>query len=178
MRIDGAADRVLMEIDGFGAGVLSPDGTRLAFTRCDMEGDELDCEIWLAEGDGRSARPLVDSEGRDSDPVWSPDGARLAFVSDRDRNGACLFHDCWGHNGEIYVMEADGSGQTRVTDDPGDDQGPTWSPDGSQIAFAALRNIQGAIDEEDYEIYAMAADGSDVRQLTDNDAWDVDPDWR
>ena len=179
MRPDGTGDRPVVEIDGYGSGVFSPDGTRIAFTKCASEGDELDCEIWVAAPGGSDRRLLVDSPGRDSGPAWSPDGSKIAFTSDRDRNGECFFHDCWGHNGEIYVMNADGSGQTRITDDPGDDSGATWSPDGSRIAFAGLRNVDGAVDapEENYEIYVVNADGSDIRQLTDNTAWDWQPDW-
>jgi len=179
MRPNGAGVRPLVEIDGYGSGVFSPDGSRLAWTRCVEEGNELDCEIWVAEADGSDARVVVDSQGRDRGPAWSPDGSKIAFVSDRDRNGDCFFHDCWGHNGEIYVMNADGSDQTRVTDDPGDDGSPTWSPDGTRIAFAGLRDVDGAVDApgENYEIYVMDADGSDLRRITENTAWDWEPDW-
>jgi len=179
MRPDGTGLRQLLAIDGYGSGVFSPDGTRLAFSRCGPEDDESDCEIWVAESGGSRARKLVDSDGWDAGPAWSPDGRRIAFVSDRDRNGDCFFHDCSGHNGEIYVMNADGSEQRRLTDDPGDDGSPTWSPDGTRIAFAGLRNVEGAVDApgENYEIYVMNADGSDLRPLTDNTAWDWQPDW-
>ena len=52
----------------------------------------------------------------DGSPSWSPDGGRIAFDSLRDGNG------------EIYVMNADGSGQTRLTDNPASDGSPSWSP--------------------------------------------------
>jgi Tol biopolymer transport system component len=180
MSDDGTGAESLFEIDGYGAGAFSPDGSQVAFTRCRDQEGTLDCEIWVAGADGSDRRPLVDSRGRDGDAVWSPDGTRIAFTSDRDRNGQCFFHDCWGHNGEIYVMNADGSEQRRLTDDPGDDQFPTWSPDGSRIAFAGLRDVEGGVDtpEENYEIYVMGDDGSDVVQLTDNTTWDWHPDWR
>jgi Tol biopolymer transport system component len=180
MKRDGSGAETLFEIDGYGSGVFSPDGSQVAFTRCRDEQGTLDCEIWVANADGSNRRLLVDSRGRDGDVAWSPDGTRIAFTSDRDRNGQCFFHDCWGHNREIYVMNADGSDQRRLTDNPGDDGGPTWSPDGSRIAFAGLRDVEGAVDapEENYEIYVMGEDGSDVRQLTDNTTWDWHPDWR
>lgn len=180
MSNEGGEPETVLEIDGYGSGAFSPDGSQVAFTRCHDERRALDCEIWVAEADGSSARLLVDSRGRDGDVAWSSDGTRIAFTSDRDRNGRCFFHDCWGHNGEIYVMNADGSDPKRLTEDPGDDQFPTWSPDGSRIAFAGLRDVEGAVDapEENYEIYVMRDDGSDVRRLTDNTSWDWHPDWR
>jgi Tol biopolymer transport system component len=120
MRDDGTGASTLLEIDGYGSGAFSPDGSQLAFNRCDEE----DCEIWVADADGSNARLLVDSRGWDGDPAWSPDGTRIAFMSNRDRNGTCFFHDCVGHNGEIYVMNADASDQRRLTNTSRD-----WHPD-------------------------------------------------
>ena len=80
--------------------------------------------------------------------VWSPDGRRIAFESLRDSNG------------EIYVVNADGSGQRRLTRNPARDFAPAWSPDGQRIAFVRDRRrgrTQGP------EIYVVNADGS--RQL-------------
>ena len=74
----------------------------------------------------------------DGSPSWSSDGGRIAFDSLRDGNG------------EIYVMNADGSGQTRLTDDPGFDGSPSWSPDGSRIAFQSFRD-----GDANPEIYVM-----------------------
>jgi len=88
-----------------------------------------------------------------------PNG-QIAFSSNRDGNY------------EIYVMNADGSDQTRLTDnDDALDREPSWSPDGDKIAFASNR-------DGNYEIYVMNADdGSDVTRLTDDDADDREPDW-
>src|SRR6266566_2376774 len=72
---------------------------------------------------------------------------RIAFVSNRDGNS------------EIYVKNADGTGLTRLTDDPAVDVYPAWSPDGSRIAFTSTRDGH-------YNIYVMNADGSGVTQLT------------
>jgi Tol biopolymer transport system component len=73
--------------------------------------------------------------------------ARIAFTSDRDGNG------------EIYAMNADGSGLTRLTNSPAFDSSPTWSPDGSRIAFGS-----------GFEIYVMNADGSGLANLTNDPA--------
>jgi len=58
------------------------------------------------------------------EPAWSPDGQRIAFSSNRDGNY------------ELYVMNADGSGQRRLTHNRPVDAGPSWSPDGKRLAFA------------------------------------------
>jgi len=59
----------------------------------------------------------------DTNPVWSPDGSKIAFASNRDGNF------------EIYVMNADGTEQTRLTTDPGWKTNPAWSPDGKKLPF-------------------------------------------
>ena len=91
-------------------------------------------------------------------PLSGSGGGVIAFISDRDGND------------ELYVMNADGSGQRNLTNDPFSDTDPAWSPDGSRIAFASTR-------DGNLEIYVMDADGSNVRRLTDHPAIDVDPTW-
>src|SRR3954467_13182702 len=77
---------------------------------------------------------------------------KIAFVSTRD-----------GGADEIYVMNADGSGQTRLTNNSFDDGDPAWSPDGRQIAFISEQ------DGTDGDVWVMNSDGSGARQLTFND---------
>src|SRR5207247_2169605 len=84
---------------------------------------------------------------------------KIVFVSDRD-----------GGNLEIYVMNADGSNQTRLTNNPAVDREPAWSPDGTQIVFWSNR-------DGDREIYKMNADGSSQTRLTYNSASDRSPSW-
>jgi Tol biopolymer transport system component len=83
---------------------------------------------------------------------------RIAFTSNRDGNN------------EIYVMNADGSGVTRLTDNPAIDQDPAWSPDGTRLTFVSTR-------DGNYEIYVMNADGSGVTRLTTHAARDLHPTW-
>ena len=83
---------------------------------------------------------------------------RIAFYSGRDLNR------------EIYVMNADGSGQTNLTNNAADDRYPAWSPDGIRIAFSSSR-------DGNQEIYVMNADGSGQTNLTNNPAPDYEPAW-
>ena len=83
---------------------------------------------------------------------------KIAFASDRDGNF------------EIYVMDADGGGQTRLTENPAEDYSPAWSPDGKQLAFVSTRDGNA-------EIYVMNADGTGQTRLTNNKASDLRPAW-
>jgi hypothetical protein len=88
-------------------------------------------------------------------PTPTPSG-RIAFTRALDGNG------------EVYVMNADGTGQTNITNNPAWDGFPAWSPDGSKIAFHSNRN---------WDIWIMNADGSGQTNLTNNPAWDGFPAW-
>jgi len=114
--------------------------------------------IFVMRSDGSDPMQLTERGANDTSPVWSPDGRRLLFVSDRDGNR------------EVYVMSADGSSQLNLTRDPAEDWTPAWSPDGQQIAFASFR-------DGNWEIYVMAADGANVRRLTRSPAADYAPVW-
>ena len=102
-----------------------------------------------------SATPRVVREGA---PAWSPDGRRIVFFSEHDGQG------------DIRVMNADGSGATQLTDTRADEGYPSWSPDGRTITFDSDR-------EDGFDIWAMDADGSNVRRLTRHAARDVAASW-
>lgn len=114
--------------------------------------------------DGSGVTQLTDEPGAQFDPSWSPDGSMIAFVSVRDSRGVFC---C----GEIFVMNADGSGLTNVTNtEDADDFDPAWSPDGTRIAFASFG-------PESKDIYVMTPDGTGLTRLTGGPGNDFMPAW-
>ena len=128
----------------------SPDGQKLAFSReeepdpaCDPAENCPTLDIWAMNADGSGQRVRFDL-GDDIDPVWSPDGEKIAFSVS------------FGGSSSIYVGPAEGFGPTTLIHTGLE---PDWSPDGSWIAFAAGA---GGI----HDVYKMRADGTDVTLLT------------
>lgn len=145
--------------------VWSPDGTRIAFSGIRLSGGVVSqipsFSIYVMNADGSNVRRLTTLAAIASNPVWSPDGTKIAFTGILLQGTA-----------EIFVINADGSGvPTRLTNHPAFDSNPTWSPDGSRIAFQTNRN-------GNFEIYSMnAVNGSGLQRLTNHPANDTEPDW-
>ena len=129
-------------------------------------------EIYVMNADGKNPRRLTNNPASDYAPSWSPDGKRIAFISDRDRHPRRRIPDWFAS--EIYVMDADGGNQQNLTNHPSDDRSPSWSPDGKRIVFESDRdNDKG----HNIEIYVMDADGSNQINITKNLTSDTDPAW-
>ena len=123
---------------------------------------------------GRSGSPqaytrLTNARGYDAEASYSPDGQWIAFTSMRDAYNRPLsaaeqkqLEVDPGYFGEIYIMRADGRDQTRLTNVPGYDGGPFFSPDGTRIIWRRF-DTTGLI----ANVFTMKTDGSDVRQITD-----------
>ena len=124
-------------------------------------------EIYVMDDDGKNQRNLTNHPDTDLAPSWSPDGKRIAFVSDRD--GHVPKGRVWS-TFEIYVMDADGGNPQNLTNDPDSDHSPSWSPDGKHIAFSSDREVN-------FEIYVMDADGGNPQKLTNNPGTDQHPSW-
>jgi Tol biopolymer transport system component len=108
-------------------------------------------EIYIMGTDGSDPVNLTNHGAPDWYPAWSPDGTRIAFLSDR------------GPSVDIYVMGTDGSNPVNLTDNAAWDADPAWSPDGTRIAFTSNRDGEP-------DIYVMGADGSNPVNLTNNPA--------
>ena len=134
----------------------SPDGKQIAFMSPVPFGSD-NYEIFTINVDGTNLTRLTDSPGPDDWPAWSPDGKRIIFTSVRDDCGYSDAQDCKttgdiGPFHTLYVMNTDGSGQTRLTQIFG--QFSAWSPDGKYIVFNSFDGL-----------YVMNPDGSHVTHL-------------
>ncbi len=111
---------------------LSPDGKLLAFVS--SRGGQAD--IWILDLASKSQRNLTQHQAGDFRPAWSPDGNHIAFTSDRDSTRptqAAGFAPLLSV--DIYVINRDGSGLRRISNDKSFAGSPAWSSDGKQLAF-------------------------------------------
>lgn len=166
----------------------SPDGQRLVFVS-NRDGRD---EIYVMDADSGNPVRLTDAAtaatsplpGGAYSPAWSPDGKKITFVScaelvksNTDRFSlVSLIYGVSPPCGAIYVMNADGSDQTRLTQNEAVAKMPIWSPDGRKIYFISDRDSNDVY----REIYAMDADGGNLALLTtiqfEIDSWTWSPD--
>jgi Tol biopolymer transport system component len=168
-QMDGNGNNIKMITDTIGIkqyASFSPNGKKIVFEY--SAEDVPNTGIYIMDADGKNTIRLsvVDPPGlnpsgtlpgqfkdnRDTQPSWSPDGKWIVFVSYRDGNA------------EIYKMTPDGKNQTRLTQNPAQDQDPSWSPDSKHIIFSS---IVGSNEDPYAQLYVMDTDGSNQIRLTD-----------
>ncbi|HEX7138786.1 MAG TPA: hypothetical protein VF219_13095, partial [Vicinamibacterales bacterium] len=95
--------------------------------------DDKRSHVWIVDAvSGRATQITSGDDWNDTDPQWSPDGRRIAFVSDRTGKA---FDE--GHNTDVWVIDANGGPLTKISDHNTGDNQPRWSPDGQTIAFVS-----------------------------------------
>lgn len=133
---------------------VSPDGSKIAFSRQDFSASQGD--LWVMNADGSNPVNITNSDPATEEmPAWSPDGTRIAFVRDLD----------------IWVMDADGGNQLQLTSGFDGETSPAWTPDGSRIIF------NRGSDRSD--LVLIDPDGTDEQYLTNNDfqVFDITPEY-
>jgi dipeptidyl aminopeptidase/acylaminoacyl peptidase len=142
---------------------------KIAFTRNPDTQLGLPNDVLAMNLDGSGQTNLTNHPVDDDYPAWSPDGTRIAFTSFRGVSPPPFPPS----NYDIFVMNADGSSLTNLTNNRNWDLQPSWSPDGTRIAFATFRGDPPG----NYEVFVMNADGSGQTNLTNNAATDYEPAW-
>jgi hypothetical protein len=142
---------------------LSPDRSRVVFSTTGPDLGDLDLYLVDTDGSGRERPLTTDGEGSLVGPhSWSPDGSRIVFWKTEGELADL---------GDIYVMNADGSGEVRLTHD-GLNKSPAWSPNGSSIAFCKAE--VGDFFDVYFSVYRMNADGSGAAEVVQDGC---DPAW-
>jgi len=113
------------EMEGLSNAAISSDGGQIVFSRSyvDQMKDQTRANLWIVDREGARLRELTHGNWRDTSPVWSPDGKRIAFLSDRD--GTQQIHVMWVDTREVAQL-------THLSRRP---DGITWSRDGKRLAF-------------------------------------------
>lgn len=177
----------------------SPDGARIVYygREGNLSDDFYQYDVYVMNADGTGRTSLTDSLTHDYDPVWSPDGTRIAFVrgfsdiwimnADGSRQlnltntpESYEYAPWWSADGlrifysadqaERHVMNADGSGQSLLPGEDPDVAPGSVSPDGTRIAFSALES--GSV-----KVFVMNADGTDRARLTNMAGNEWNPSW-
>ncbi|MEZ4638130.1 MAG: hypothetical protein R2873_16945 [Caldilineaceae bacterium] len=201
--VDGIQQDDLFRLRFIQDAVLSPDGRWVLYTLMHTEEEKADKPaaqdkpdkptqwrdvktLWLLSLDDGSSRQLTSNAANASLPAWSPDGRTVAFLSDRQGKT------------QIFLLPMDGGEARPLTSfTQGVTGRPTWSPDGSEIAFTAgpqdgppddadpyrfTRRVyrfdgMGNVDRVVQNIFSVRVDGGEIKQWTDNNAVNAQPEW-
>ncbi len=204
---DGSSNRLTDRLGILAAPEISPDGNSIVFTLGLAASDKHEIWTMNRDGSNpRKVFAPANAIAGAWDPTWSPDGTEILFASDmggtnqlwiiaaeggnprkvsnlpalRGRSDWSTDYFIVTYSGEawareLFLMNSDGSNPHQITPAGGNSQGPSFSPDGQWVAFTAYFNK--IKDDHGCEIYIMRVDGSDLRQLTNNDYCDYQPRW-
>ena len=150
----------------------SPNGLRLVFTSGfeDERNRNTECcrstAVYVISTAGGELTRITEVGSLNAFPSWSPDGTRVAFSSDRERERGSQGGRVSG-SWQIYIANTDGSGERRLLDHPDDDRMPVWSPDGTRIAFTA-QPIPNVPEAPVSRVMVVNSDGSGLRKLAED----------
>jgi TolB protein len=134
MRADGTYQREIYRGEGSSLEPFWSSATdQIFFSNDEIGGRTGNFEVFAISPDGQQKRRVTESPRFDVSPSVSPDGKRVAFVSNFDGNS------------EVYVSNTDGTGRLRITRDKAEDTSPSWSADGLQLFFTSDRTGKRAI---------------------------------
>jgi Tol biopolymer transport system component len=171
MGVDGSGDRAItprrrlcFDPD------WSPDGTKIVYTELRIRGERGQNRLAVMNADGSGRRTLTAYGGVDEvNPKWMPDGQTIVFEQLRER----------GRRSDIAAIDAGGGPVRRILATNAWETNPIPSPDGTRIAFTSDRDRRGPERlGPGFEVYTIAADGTDIVRLTDNGVSDIFPDWQ
>ena len=173
---DGSNPVRLTDGSGYHAEVTARADGRLVFTS-DRDGD---LEIYSMNPDGSDMQRLTNRPGYDGGPFYSPDGTRICYRAYHpdDPQDLAVYRDLLERDlvrparMDIWVMNADGSGQRQVTRLAGASFAPYWHPDGERIVFASnFENPRG----RNFDLYMVRSDGTGLEKVTTSEAFDCFP---
>ena len=156
---DGSGEQIIETGPNAETPEWSPDGTKVVF-EANRNGDNVD--LFVVNASGGTTTRLTTAPERDLLPDWSPDGTKIAFIHDV----------CSPCNPEVWVMNANGTGQTGLTSSaPLWNEWPAWSPDGTQIAFSRTNSLGR------WDLYRMNANGTNQQLVTTGGTFNNQADW-
>ena len=155
--------------------VVSPDGKRIVFTSL----KDGDLDIYTMNVDGSDIRRLTTTPGYDGGPWWSPDGTKIVYRAWHPVDSALTTYRALlaqrlvrPNRMELWVMNADGSGQRQITQLGGANFGPSWTTDGKRLIFSSNYKQPRS---GNFDLFLINLDGTGLEQITTQDTFDGFP---
>jgi dipeptidyl aminopeptidase/acylaminoacyl peptidase len=190
----GEATRLIENDSGPSNGSFSPDEMRIAFTErterpdkkvWDQKVKKKDdgyffekplgyTQVWVWDLAAGKKKQITSGDWDNQGTTWSPDGKWIAFTS--NRSGTTVRDANWSGNSDIFVVPADSGAERQLTNEPGPDRSPAFSPDGTRIAYLSSDNVNNSADQMDVKVMPVGG-GKPVNLTSDFDYSVGDVEW-